>query len=115
MTSSALKLSWVSLQDDGGGYYDYERLSLAVKQNWDFEPWLIELEASGSNTSYESREAPDGKKFVRESLRLGAIITRPINENIGYYLKWSREEDFSNSREYEYFTNFWSTGIQWEI
>ena len=115
VSSSALKLSWVSLQDDGGGYYDYERLSLAVKQNWDFEPWLIELEASGSNTSYESREAPDGTKFVRESLRLGTIITRPINENIGYYLKWSREEDFSNSREYEYFTNFWSTGIQWEI
>ena len=115
LTSSTIKMAWTSLRDDGGGYYDYERLSLVLKQDWTLDPWLVEFETSGSTTTYESREAANGAKFDRSGLRLGASLSRPINERIDYYLKWSREEDFSNSREYEYYTNYWSTGIQWEI
>ena len=115
LTSSTIKMAWTSLRDDGGGYYDYERLSLVLKQDWTLDPWLVEFETSGSTTTYKSREAPNGAKFDRSGLRLGASLSRPINERIDYYLKWSREEDFSNSRDYEYYTNYWSTGIQWEI
>ena len=42
-------------------------------------------------------------------------INRLISENLETYFRWSREEDFSNSRDYEYSSNFWSIGVIWEI
>ena len=53
--------------------------------------------------------------FERKSLTNGVSINRKISENVDTYFRWSREEDFSNSRDYEYFSNFWSLGVIWEI
>jgi hypothetical protein len=113
--NSKAKLLWTNLQDDGGGYYDYEKLSLSLRQEFKVSTYEIEIALGGAQTKYERRLTDAGEIFKRDSLTSGVSITRIISENIDGYFRWSREEDFSNARDYEYSSNFWSIGVAWEI
>ena len=113
--NSRAKFMWSTLQDNGGGYYNYDKISLLLKQELLISSCEIELTIGGSKTKYDKRVTDSGKVFERRSLTNGLSITRKISEDLDVYFRWSREEDFSNSRGYEYFSNFLSTGIIWEI
>ena len=113
--NSRAKFMWSTLQDNGGGYYNYDKISLLLKQELLISSCEIELRIGGSKTKYDKRVTDSGKVFERRSLTNGLSITRKISEDLDVYFRWSREEDFSNSRGYEYFSNFLSTGIIWEI
>jgi hypothetical protein len=113
--NSKAKLLWTNLQDDGGGYYDYEKLSLSLRQEFKVSTYEIEIALGGAQTKYDRRLTDAGEIFKRDSLTSGLSITRNISENIDGYFRWSREEDFSNARVYEYSSNFWSIGVAWEI
>lgn len=113
--STTSKFSWSGLNDDGGGYFDYQKISLSFSQEANWKNWLIELGASASQFSYDHRSVDSGEKFERKSIKFNSLFSRPVSQNIDLYFKWSREEDFSNSRDYEYNSAFWSTGISWEI
>jgi hypothetical protein len=113
--NSKAKLLWTNLQDDGGGYYDYEKLSLSLQQEFKVSTYEIELALGAAKTKYDRRLTDTGEIFTRESITSGVSITRSISENIDGYFRWSREEDFSNARDYEYSSNFWSMGVAWEI
>jgi hypothetical protein len=113
--NSKAKLLWTNLQDDGGGYYDYEKLSLSFRQEFKVLSYEIEIALGGAQTKYDRRLTDAGEIFKRDSLTSGLSITRNISENIDGYFRWSREEDFSNARDYEYSSNFWSIGVAWEI
>ena len=69
----------------------------------------------GTHTKYDQRLTDNLEIFERKSLTNGVSINRVISENVDTYFRWSREEDFSNSRDYEYSSNFWSLGVIWEI
>ena len=114
-TSTTSKFSWSELNDDGGGYFDYQKISVSLSQEANWKNWLIELGASASRFSYDYRSVDSGDKFERKSIRFNSLFSRPVTQNIDLYFKWSGEEDFSNSRDYEYNSAFWSTGISWEI
>jgi hypothetical protein len=113
--NSKAKLLWTNLQDDGGGYYDYEKLSLSLRQEFKVSTYEIEIALGGAQTKYDRRLTDAGEIFKKDSLTSGLSITRNISENIDGYFRWSREEDFSNARDYEYSSNFWSIGVAWEI
>jgi hypothetical protein len=113
--NSKAKLLWTNLQDDGGGYYDYEKLSLSLRQEFKVLSYEIEIALGGAQTKYDRRLTDAGEIFKRDSLTSGLSITRNISEYIDGYFRWSREEDFSNARDYEYSSNFWSIGVAWEI
>ena len=109
------KLAWSQLQDNGGGYYDYEKISLSLRQELEISSYSIEVTLGGTHTKYDQRLTDNLEIFERKSLTNGVSINREITENVNSYFRWSREEDFSNSRDYEYSSNFWSLGMIWEI
>ena len=109
------KLAWSQLQDNGGGYYDYEKISLSLRQELEISSYSIEVTLGGTHTKYDQRLTDNLEIFERRSLTNGLSINREITENVNTYFRWSREEDFSNSRDYEYSSNFWSLGVIWEI
>ena len=113
--SVSSKFSWSSLQDDGGGYFDHEKISFSLSQETRLNEWNMEVEASGSRFSYDYRVVENGEKFVRKTIRINSQFTRSISKSLGYYLKLSYEQDLSNSLEFEYNSSFLSTGISWEI
>ena len=113
--STRAKLIWSQLQDNGGSYYDYEKISLSLKQDLILSSYNIEFTIGGAFAKYDQRLTENLERFDLKSLNNGLSITRKISDNLETYIRWSREEDFSNSRDYEYSTNFWSLGIIWEI
>ena len=115
LKNSKAKFSWSNLQDDGGGYYDYGKLSLSLRQEFIFSSYEIEFSLGGAQTKYDRRLTDTGEKFTRDSLTSELSITNRISENLEGYFRWSREEDFSSARDYEYSSNFWSLGVAWEI
>ena len=112
---SIAKLAWAQLQDNGGGYYDYDRISLSLRQELKISSYNVEVTIGGAHTKYDQRETDNFEIFERQSLTNRVSINRVISENVDTYFRWSREEDFSNSRDYEYSSNFWSLGVIWEI
>ena len=115
LKNSKAKFSWSNLQDDGGGYYDYGKLSLSLRQEFIFSSYEIEFSLGGAQTKYDRRLTDTDERFTRDSLTSELSITNRISENLEGYFRWSREEDFSSARDYEYSSNFWSMGVTWEI
>ena len=115
LKNSKAKLLWTILQDDGGGYYDYEKLSLSLRQEFKVSTYEIELALGAAQIKYDRRLTAEGEIFKRDSLKSDLSINRSISENIDGYFRWSWEEDFSNARDYEFSSNFWSIGLAWEI
>ena len=115
LKDSRFKLSRISLRDDGGGYYDYEKLSLSLRQELLVSDFKIEFSLGGGQTRYNHRLTDDGEIFKRDSLASGLSINQVIAKNLEAYFRWTREQDFSNARDYEYSSNFWSIGVAWEI
>ena len=102
------------LEDNAGGYYDYERLGAGLSYSAKWEKCLLEIDLGWNQFHYEKRMVLSGETFDRKGFSNQLMLTRSINENCNTYLKWNREEDQSNSRDYEYFSNFYSIGISWE-
>ncbi len=115
LQSTGARLQWTQLRDDADGYYDHQRLSLSLDQKLIFSIHRIDLAIEGSLTEYDSRLTDAGQRFRKEGLSGSLAITRSLSEDFDAYFRWSREEDFSNAREYEYHSNFWSLGVIWEI
>ena len=102
------------LEDNAGGYYDYKRLGAGLSYSAKWAKWLLELDLGWNQFRYDQRTVSSGERFNRQGFTHQLMLTHSINENWNAYLKWNREEDQSNSRDYEYFTNFYSIGLSWE-
>lgn len=113
--SSNAKIQWTALKDNAGGYYDFKKIAFSLEQEFEFSKYKIDLNIGATETVYDERMISTGSKFERQSMLLGTTCTRAVNEQIDAYFKWSREEDFSNVRDYEYHANFWSIGIAWDL
>jgi len=109
-----IKLKVDQLEDNAGAYYDYERLGAGISYSAKWEKWLLEIDLGWNQFRYDQRKVPSGERFERQGFTNQLMLTRMINENWKAYLKWNREEDQSNSRDYEYFSNFYSIGLSWE-
>ena len=111
--SVEFEIRYEDLFDNAGGYYDYGKISAKLSHLMKFENWNIETELGWSDYQYDLRETSSGQTFDRKSNSLDFLVTRKLNTSWDAYLKWRFEEDHSNSRDYEYFSNFWSIGINW--
>ena len=113
--NSSAKLKWTQLKDDAGGYYDFEKIGFRLEQELQVSFFRTNASIIGSETVYKHRRVDSGERFKRQSLSYSTSATFPFNEKTDFYFRWEREEDFSNARDYEYYTNFWSLGVQWEL
>ena len=91
---TSAKLAWAQLQDNGGGYYDYGRISLSLRQELKISSYNVEVTIGGAHTKYDQRETDNFEIFERQSLTNGVSINRVISENVDTYFRWSREEIF---------------------
>ena len=109
-----INLNVDQLEDNAGAYYDYERLGTGISYSAKWENWLLQIDLGWNQFRYDQRTVSSGERFYRQGFTNQLMLTRLINENWKAYLKWNREEDQSNSRDYEYFSNFYSIGLSWE-
>lgn len=114
LESIELNLKVDQLEDNGGGYYDYEKMGAGLSHSMKWDRWLLHFDLGWNQFRYDRRILSNGERFERQSFTNHLQLTRVINENWNLYLKWNREEDLSNSRDYEYFSNFFSLGMSWE-
>jgi hypothetical protein len=67
-----------------------------------------------ANYLYDIRIVSPRAQFERQSYGVDLLVTRKISAEWETYFKWQYEEDQSNARDYEYYTNFWVLGVKWE-
>ena len=92
--NSRAKFMWSTLQDNGGGYYNYDKISLLLKQELLISSCEIELRIGGSKTKYDKRVTDSGKVFERRSLTNGLSITRKISERFGCLFQMVKRRRF---------------------
>ena len=103
--NSSANLRLDRLSDQAGAYYDHKKIS-PLEQEIQFHPYEIALRADLSKTQCDQRTINTGERFERDGLQFGVSIKREIpeiSEKLDLYLRWSREEDFSNDRDYRIF------------
>jgi dihydroneopterin aldolase len=108
------ELKYRQLSDNAGAYYDYSKISAKVSHEMKGEKWKSVSELGWANYLYDTRSVSPGTEFERQSYGVDLLVTRKISTDWETYFKWRYEEDQSNARDYEYYTNFWALGIKWE-
>ena len=112
--SLGVEFKYSQLSDNAGAYYDYDKISAKLSHEIKWEKWKSLTELGWSNYFYDQRSVLPGIKFKRQSFAFDFLISRKISSDWDAYFKWRFEEDESNVRDYEYYTNFWALGIKWE-
>jgi dihydroneopterin aldolase len=108
------ELKYSQLSDNAGAYYDYSKISAKVSHEIKGEKWKSVTELGWANYLYDIRPVSPGDQFEKQSYGVDLLVTRKISSDWETYFKWRYEEDQSNARDYEYYTNFWAFGIKWE-
>jgi dihydroneopterin aldolase len=108
------ELKYSQLSDNAGAYYDYSKISAKVSHEIKGEKWKSVTELGWANYLYDIRPVSPGAQFEKQSYGVDLLVTRKISTDWETYFKWRYEEDQSNARDYEYYTNFWAFGIKWE-
>jgi dihydroneopterin aldolase len=108
------ELKYSQLYDNAGAYYDYSKISAKVSHEMKGEKWKSVTELGWANYLYDVRPVSNGAQFERQSYGIDLMVARKISSNWEAYFKWRFEEDQSNARDYEYYTNFWALGVKWE-
>ena len=62
--STRAKLIWSQLQDNGGSYYDYEKISLSLKQDLILSSYNIEFTIGGAFAKYDQRLTENLKGLI---------------------------------------------------
>ena len=108
------ELKYSQLSDNAGAYYDYSKISAKLSHEMKGEKWKSVSELGWANYLYDIRTVSPGTEFERQSYAIDLLVTRTISSDWETYFKWRYEEDQSNARDYEYYTNFWVLGVKWE-
>ena len=114
LATVGVELKYSQLSDNAGAYYDYSKSSAKLSHQIKGEKWKSLTELGWANYLYDTRTISQDIHFERQSYGIDLLVTRKISSDWEAYLKWRYEEDQSNSRDYEYYTNFWALGIKWE-
>ena len=109
-----LELKYSQLSDNAGAYYDYSKISAKLSHEIKGEKWKSVSELGWANYLYDIRTVSPDAQFERQSYAIDLLVTRKISSDWETYFKWRYEEDQSNARDYEYYTNFWALGVKWE-
>ena len=112
--SVVFEIRYEDLHDNAGGYYDYVKTGAKLSHQMNWTDWHIETTLGWTDYQYDLRQTATEGTFERQSKSMDLLITRKLNSNWESYFKWRYEEDLSNSRDYEYYSNFWSLGVNWE-
>jgi dihydroneopterin aldolase len=109
-----LELKYSQLSDNAGAYYDYSKISAKLSHEIKGEKWKSVSELGWANYLYDIRTVSPDTQFERQSYAIDLLVTRKISSDWETYFKWRYEEDQSNARDYEYYSNFWALGVKWE-
>ncbi len=108
------EFKYSQLSDNAGAYYDYSKISTKLSHEIKGKKWKSVTELGWANYLYDIRTVSPGAQFERQSYGVDLLVTRKISSDWETYFKWRYEEDQSNARDYEYYTNFWALGVKWE-
>ncbi|MBT3666525.1 MAG: hypothetical protein HN548_03530 [Opitutae bacterium] len=108
------ELKYNQLSDNAGAYYDYSKISAKLSYEIKGEKWKSVSKLGWDNYLYGIREVSPRYQFERQSYGIDLLLTRKISSDWEAYSKWRYEQDQSNARDYEYYTNFWALGVKWE-
>ena len=108
------ELKYSQLSDNAGAYYDYSKISAKLSHEIKGEKWKSVSELGWANYFYDIRSVTPDAQFERQSYGVDLLVTRKISSDWETYFKWRYEEDQSNARDYEYYTNFWALGVKWK-
>jgi hypothetical protein len=114
---STTKLGFQHDQDNGGGYFDYNRYSVSHALRFQTENWLIEGTAMASYYDFLVQPAvtAPGPTLSLGLLTLSARVERRVFKSLRLFAAYEHEQGFSNDPTSEYKSNIASGGLSWEF
>ncbi len=110
------RLSWLRNQDNGQGYYDYDRGRMALDLRWRKKPWEIKLSSRASYYDYNVQAIAGAGSEMREKALLAGTLQLRREFKSGWYLvlRGEHEQSLSNLTTDRYVANLLCVGVGWE-
>jgi hypothetical protein len=111
-----LRAGWLRNEDNGQGYYDYDRGRMALEMRWRKKPWEIKLSSRASYYDYSIQSIAGAGSELREKALLSAGLQTRRELKRGFYvvLRAEHEQSLSNLTTDRYVANVLSLGLGWE-
>ena len=101
------KLSYMSSQDSGSGYFDYRRVQLSQQMRWKNPLWEVKSNARFCSYNYPEQDIGE-EQFERSSIVLDLRIERRLGKRWLLYSSAEQEWNMSNDALEQY--NVWTVG-----
>jgi hypothetical protein len=111
-----LRASWLHNEDNGQGYYDYNRCRMALDVRWRKKPWEIKLSSRASYYDYSIQTVAGAGSELRSKavLLTGLQVRRDLKRGCYLVLRGEHEQSLSNLTTDRYVANLLSFGLGWE-
>lgn len=111
-----LRAGWLRNQDNGQGYYDYDRGRMALDVRWRKKPWEIKLYSRASYYDYSVQTIAGVGSDLRAKglLSAGLQVRRDLKPGWYVVLRGEHEQSVSNLTVDRYVANLVSIGLGWE-
>jgi len=111
-----LRAGWLRNEDNGQGYYDYNRGRMALEMRWRKKPWEIKLSSRASYYDYSIQSVAGAGSELREKALLSAGLQTRRELKHGFYvvLRAEHEQSVANLTTDRYVANLLSIGLGWE-
>lgn len=107
------RVGWEVTQDDGSGYFDYDRAYAVQQIEWKPRGWSCRLEGGVNHYEYRLQQASDtdSSRRAKDLVTLGVRATRRFGSRVQVFVAYEREESMSNQPGDEYEQNTVSAGM----
>ena len=115
--SSTTKLGFQHDQDNGGGYFNYNRYALSHSLRFQTKDWQIEGTVLASYYDFLVQPAvtAPGPTLYLGPLTLSVRVERRLVKSLRVFAAYEYEQAFSNDPSSEYKSNVASGGLSWEF
>jgi len=104
-------------EDNGGGFYNYDRVQASLQLRWQSQPWTLRGSARLYYYDFNSQPVSATDPSIREkttwTLRLRG--ERKLGEQWGVFAEYEFEQSVSNRETDEYSVNKVGAGVDWEF
>jgi len=111
-----LRFAYERNDENGTGYYDYDRFRLSARMGYYAKDWEATLGARATHYAYDLQPVPGGdeiRRFWESSVELR--FERVLWRKLRGFAVWERELVSSNDESEEYRANTILAGAEWEF
>lgn len=113
---SRFRLGWRSNEDNGPGFYDYNRLRVAKRLEYRATSWSLSLEGKVLHYDYAVKPVSIGEGIVnRWNYLVGLRMEKQIRKQVKIFAESEHEWNVSNERLDQYEVNTVMGGVDWEF